>query len=320
MEQAIWRSSNASLFQTCRSAVARAASLLYWRPPVGRITCANILLLAFSIFSAHAAPTAPKRILFFTKSQRSEHSVIKQVGGKPSFAENIFAGLATTNQWVIETSKDGRIFTPENLARYDALLFYSNGTMTEKCIDGSPPMTPETKAALIEAVRNGKPLIAVHTALTTFNRQPGPIDPYLEMLGGEGISHNAQQKARNTCVDTKFPGFENLQGGFELFEEWYSIKSFAKDIHVILVQETKGMNGNLYQRRPYPATWARMFGKGRVFVTSLGHREDVWTNPVFQKILIGGISWATGAVDADIAPNLEKVTPYHADSVDEKGK
>jgi type 1 glutamine amidotransferase len=275
-----------------------------------------LLLLTTSSLFADDAPR--KRILFFTKSQRTEHAVIKRAGDQPSFAENVLGELALKNHWEIVTTKDGTVFTPENLAKYDALLFYSNGTLTEPAVDGSPPMTPAGKAALLDAVKNGKPFIAVHTALTTFNRQPGKIDPYLEMLGGEGISHNAQQKAKNTCVDTSFPGFEDLKDGVELFEEWYSIKNFAKDLHVILVQETAGMTGNLYVRRPYPATWARLYGKGRVFVTSMGHREDVWTNPVFQKILVGGISWAVGRVEADITPNIDAVTPHYVDLPPEK--
>ena len=266
---------------------------------------------ASALFAGDAEQT--KHILFFTKSQRTEHAVIKRTADNTSFAEKVLAEMAAKNNWEITTTKDGTVFTRENLAKYDAFLFYTNGTLTSPGVDASPPMTEEGKAALIEAVRNGKPFIGIHTALTTFNRQPGKIDPYIEMIGAEGISHNAQQKARNTCVDTKFPGFEDRTGGVELFEEWYSIKNFAKDLHVILVQESKGMAGNLYIRAPYPATWAHMYGKGRVFATSMGHREDVWTNPVFQKILIGGISWALGRVDADITPNIEAVTPHYAD-------
>jgi hypothetical protein len=41
----------------------------------------------------------------------------------------------------------------------------------------------------------------------------------------------------------------------------------------------------------------------------MGHREDVWTNSLFQEILFGGIAWAAGNVSADITPNLLKVTP-----------
>jgi type 1 glutamine amidotransferase len=52
-----------------------------------------------------------------------------------------------------------------------------------------------------------------------------------------------------------------------------------------------------------------MHKKGRVFYTSMGHREDVWENPLFQQLLLGGIAWATGNVSADVTPNLSKVTP-----------
>jgi hypothetical protein len=52
-----------------------------------------------------------------------------------------------------------------------------------------------------------------------------------------------------------------------------------------------------------------MHDKGRVFYTSMGHREDVWTNPLFQNILLGGLNWACGNVDADVTPNVETVCP-----------
>jgi hypothetical protein len=41
----------------------------------------------------------------------------------------------------------------------------------------------------------------------------------------------------------------------------------------------------------------------------MGHRDDIWASPVFQKVLIGGINWAVGNVDADVTPNIDKVTP-----------
>src|SRR4029434_5543325 len=92
-------------------------------------------------------------------------------------------------------------------------------------------------------------------------------------------------------------------------EEWYSLKDFPDDLHVLLVQETASMEGAMYQRPAYPATWVRPHGKGRVFYTSMGHREDVWTNPNFQQILVGGIRWALGDAKADITPNIKTVTP-----------
>ncbi|MCS6863094.1 MAG: ThuA domain-containing protein, partial [Abditibacteriales bacterium] len=139
----------------------------------------------------------------------------------------------------------------------------------------------------------------------------GTVDSFIAMIGGEFSGHGAQQKAMMRVADPKFPGCEGLKD-FELLEEWYGFRNFAKDLHVILIQETQGMQGRDYQRPPYPATWARGHGKGRVFYTSMGHREDVWTNPIFQQILLGGIAWAVGNVKADVTPNIEKVTPqYH---------
>ena len=41
----------------------------------------------------------------------------------------------------------------------------------------------------------------------------------------------------------------------------------------------------------------------------MGHREDVWTNPSFQQILVGGIKWALGEVSADVAPNIQVAAP-----------
>jgi type 1 glutamine amidotransferase len=131
----------------------------------------------------------------------------------------------------------------------------------------------------------------------------------VKLLGGEFIIHGKQQKATMRCVDPKFPGMENVGERFDLMEEWYSLKDFPDDLHVLLVQETSSMEGPMYQRPAYPATWVRSHGKGHIFYTSMGHREDVWTNPTFQEILVGGIRWALGDAKADTTPNLKTVTP-----------
>jgi type 1 glutamine amidotransferase len=110
----------------------------------------------------------------------------------------------------------------------------------------------------------------------------------------------------------QFPGVQNLGASFELHEEWYAMKNFAADLHVILVQETAGMKGDCYQRPPFPSTWARRYDDGRVFFTSMAHRENVWLEEPFQQIVLGGMAWALGNVDADITPNIDKVTPEAA--------
>src|SRR5262249_36820080 len=143
------------------------------------------------------------------------------------------------------------------------------------------------------------------------NQQGSQVDPYIAMLGGEFISHGRQQKGWMRVTDATFPGGKGLKD-FELMEEWDSLKNFAADLHVTLVQDTEGMVDWQYARPKFPATWARRHGKGRVFYTSMGHRDDVWKNPVFQELLLGGLSWAVGNIEADITPNLEKAAPQAA--------
>jgi type 1 glutamine amidotransferase len=283
-------------------------------------------LALFCGFFSTLTAAEPKRILFFTKSSGFEHSPIKRTNGELSYAERILTELGRKHDFAVTCTKDGGVFTPENIAGYDAFFFYTTGDLTTPGTDSQPPMSKAAKAAFLEAIHNGKGFIGTHSASDTFHTEPDSkeegtryqnygekSDPYILMLGGEFIKHGPQQNAKMRVADPKFPGFETVGSDFELMEEWYSLKEFASNLHVILVQETAGMKGPEYQRGPYPATWARMYGKGRVFFTSMGHREDVWTNPKFQTMLLGGIGWALGTKDADVTPNLEAAAPKHGE-------
>jgi type 1 glutamine amidotransferase len=275
-------------------------------------------------FGWSARADAPKRhLLMYTRSQGFEHSVIKRgKKGELSLAERIVTGLGDKHGFEVTCTKDGQVFLPGSIDKFDAFLFETTMDLTKEGGDGQRPMPPEGKTALLKAVADGKGFVGCHCASDTFhsdwpagkfkNQLPDQMDPYIRMLGGEFIIHGAQQKARMRALDHHFPGTRDLHD-FELMEEWYALKNFAPDLHVILVQETQGMQntgGNwMYDRPSYPATWARKHDKGRVFYTSMGHREDVWENPLFQEVLVGGLSWAFGNVVADVTPNLEQAAP-----------
>ena len=277
-----------------------------------------ILLLA----AAFTASAAPKKILFFTKSSGYEHAVISWKNGQPSFAEKILLDLGQKNDWEFTFSKDGSKFSPEYLAQFDAVMFYTTGDLCSEGTDKQPAMTPAGKQALFDYVRGGKGFIGTHAADDTFHTanesQKGPdryvnhgkdADPYVCFIGGEFIIHGAQQVATNKVIDPSFPGFEKVGDSFAFTEEWYSLKDFAPDDHALTVIDAPHMKGPMYERPAYPNTWARKEGKGRVWYTAMGHREDVWTNPTFQQILVGGIKWALGEVSANVTPNLQTAAP-----------
>lgn len=273
-------------------------------------------LLTASLAGTAVAARPKKKVLFFTKSAGFEHSVIKLgAGGKPSHADKIITEVA--KDYEIVCSKDGRVFNPDKIGGFDAFVFETTGDLTKEGTDKTPPMTPEGEQAFYDAVKSGKGFLGFHCATDTFghHRGKGADDPYIQLIGGEFISHGPQQVAKINIHDHAFPGAKAFGTGdsFKINDEWYSLVNIADDLHVIYSQSCKGMTGWEYHRADFPQTWARTHGKGRVFYSSMGHREDVWANENFQALLLGGLDWATGKVDADVTPNIKTVTPGYAE-------
>jgi type 1 glutamine amidotransferase len=293
----------------------------------------------------NASAAERKKVLFFTKSQGFQYSAITRPKNDPTklaFAEQLLTDLGAKHGFDVTCSKDGTIFSPENIAKFDVFAFYTTMDLTKdsdkydtmkgpdgknvpdpsKRLHREPAMPPGAKEAFLDAIKNGKGFIGFHSATDTFhtpnakgnmlrdvNEQGLDVfDPYIQMIGGEFIRHGKQQKATLKAIDPNFPGaaaFDNAS----FVEEWYSLKNFAPDLHVILAEDNTGMVGDMYQRPPFPQTWARMHGKGRVFYTSMGHREDVWEKPEFQALVVGALKWSSRQIEADVTPNIKQATP-----------
>jgi type 1 glutamine amidotransferase len=263
--------------------------------------------------SAADDPSKRGRLLMYTRSVGFQHSVVARKGGELALAERIVTELGKKNNIDVICEKDGRIFESAEFPKFDGFLFETQGDLLQESrLDNSPPMTQAGKKALLDAVAGGKGFIGCHCASDTFHSKGSQVDPYIAMLGGEFIVHGDQQKAWMRVVDPNFPGIKG-QKDYEMNEEWYALKNFAPDLHVILVQDTQGMKNTgrnaMYKRPKYPATWARKHEKGRVFFTSMGHREDVWESEIMHKLLTGALAWTLGRVDADVKPNLKEVAP-----------
>jgi uncharacterized protein len=279
---------------------------------------AALCLGSNAVGRALAAPKAPtKKVLFFTKSSGFEHSVIKRAGDKPALAEKILTDIGKEQGYEVVASKDGRLFEPDQIGQWDVFVFETTGDLTSPGTDKNPPISADGEKALYDAIRGGKGFMAMHCGADTFGhfgkRNKGREDPYVQMVGGEFVSHGPQQVVRIEIVDPEFPGlasgFAASGKSFQINDEWYALKHMPDDLHVIMVQVTEGMKGNEYKRPNYPMTWARAYGKGRVFYTSMGHREDVWENPMYQGLLLGALGWASGRAEANLEPNIRKVTP-----------
>jgi type 1 glutamine amidotransferase len=192
--------------------------------------------------------------------------------------------------------------SPDNLKKYDAVIF-ANTT-------GDLPL-PD-KQGFLDWIKNGGAFIGMHSASDTF-RGHKPLDPYVQMLGGEFHHHDAQAKVEALNKDPQHPATRHLGEKFTVFDEIYLMNGYdPKGVHELLVLDKEP---NSKAPGHYPIAWCKEFGKGKVFYTSLGHREDVWepdwkdrkTNPkevaeAYDKHILGGIKWALGLEQGDATP------------------
>ena len=150
----------------------------------------------------------------------------------------------------------------------------------------------------------------MHSASDTFHG----FRPYIDMLGGEFQTHGAQVSVDAINQDPECPACKHLPPTWKIFDEIYIIKNFDRaKVHGLLT-----LNAHPNNKTPgdYPIAWKKEFGKGRVFYTSLGHREDVWdddpqmrgrknppeTSRAYQQHILGGIEWAMGLENSPATP------------------
>lgn len=178
--------------------------------------------------------------------------------------------------------------SPENLKNFDGVIF-ANTT-------GDLPL-PD-KQGFIDWVKDGHAFIAMHSGSDTFHG----FRPYIEMLGGEFQTHNAQVGVECLVQDMNHPATKHFGESFCVEqEEVYLIKSFDRaKVHNLLGLDKHPNN----KKQPgyFPISWCKEFGTGKVFYTSLGHRDEVWQNKRYQRHIAGGIKWALGLEKGDATP------------------
>jgi uncharacterized protein len=128
------------------------------------------------------------------------------------------------------------------------------------------------------------------------------------MIGGYFDEHPWKTFAAPILVeDASFPGIAQWPHAFTLEDEIYQIKDFSRARCRVLMRLDPNKldlnNAHVHRSdRDFAVTWAKMYGRGRVYYSTLGHVEENWDKPEFQKMYVAAIEWAFGLVDADVTP------------------
>lgn len=251
--------------------------------------CPSVLLgLACSLLMilppAAVAADPPKNLLVVTVTKGFRHGSIPTaeavIGSLAERHARLNVEFARTDADLAEKMAAGR------LSAYDGVVF-ANTT-------GELPL-PD-KEAFMDWIKSGKGFVGMHSASDTFHQ----FRPYIEMIGGEFQTHGPQVEVHVFNEDPAHAACNHYGPDFRIRDEIYILKSFHRDqVHGLL---TLGHHPNTLIPGDYPIAWSKTFGEGRVFYTSLGHREDVWTSKDYQDHILGGILWSVGLAEGSAEP------------------
>lgn len=182
------------------------------------------------------------------------------------------------------TAADVRtMLSPAGLAGFEAVIFANTtGNL------GLPDLP-----AFVEWIANGHGFAGMHSAADTYHDEAA----YLDMLGNEFLTHGAESAVEARVENPSHPASAPLGVRFAVFDEIYKFTRQNRGaVTMLLSLDRHPADGLAEQNQPadLPLAWARSHGSGRVFYTALGHREDVWRNPLYQQHVLGGVLWTLG--------------------------
>jgi type 1 glutamine amidotransferase len=128
------------------------------------------------------------------------------------------------------------------------------------------------------------------------------------MIGGYFDEHPwGTFRASIIVEDSAFPGMKQWPRSFILNDEIYQIRNFSRDKLRVLMRldadKLDLVNPRVHRHdRDFAVTWAKMYGKGRVYYSTLGHPTENWDRPELQTMYVEAIKWAMGLVTADVTP------------------
>ena len=274
-------------------------------------------VLVAGITTAQAADGP--RVLFLNKSAGFEHSVVKVADGAPCHVEKTIAPLISDLGGTLNSTKDGTVLNAEVLKDIDVVVFYTTEDLCNSDTgDKTPGVGPNGMTELLDWVKAGGGLVGFHCASDTWHRggsqgnQFSPESPYLDILGGEFRGHGQQFVGTLRVVDPAHPAMVNVKDGWEINDEWYLFSNLQNEtMRVLALLDPAGerTKQEKYNIPNYPVIWCSAPGEGRVFYNAMGHREDVWDNPDFQKAFVDAVVWASGKGEALADPNFADVVP-----------
>ena len=246
----------------------------------------------------HMPPNRVAHVLVVSETKGFEHDSV------PDAMANIWKMGHDTGLWEATLRTDTELITKKDLKErnvktlgyFDALVFAS--TTGELDLDDSQ------KQDMISFIKeDGKGFVGIHAALDTNYKWP----EYGEMIGGWFDQHPwFTFNAPIRLEDPNFPAVRHFPKEFVKRDEIYQAKSWSRDkVNVLLSLDPAKLDYNNPRvhrtDRDFAVAWSKMYGKGRVFYSTLGHTKEAWDDPDITKMYFEAIKWVLGMTEGSTA-------------------
>jgi len=185
---------------------------------------------------------------------------------------------------------------PEYLAQFDAVCVNNSTGGGGKAKNGK-----ELVENLDAYVQAGGGLVGIHAA--TDNR-------FGAVFGGFFTGHPWSMEVGVKVDDPKHPlcrVFKNK--GFMVNDEIYQFNKgvYSREKLRVLLSLDMARTPDRGKRadKDHAVAWVKSHGKGRVFYSSLGHKQEIFRNANLMQFYLDGIQFALGDLDVDTTPSAQ---------------
>ena len=205
-------------------------------------------------------------------------------GHHPVEATDRFIPLLKEHGFAVEVHDSPEVYADaDTLAAIDLVVqCYTQGVATDEQVLG-----------LSAAVAAGTGLAGWHGGIVdSFRGSPD----YLHLTGGQWAAHPGDFVDYDVEVVPEKAGHElvmGLQPRWTLHTEQYWV--LTDELNDVLATTTFAVRDDTPWREPLtsPAVWTRQWGKGRVFVSTIGHKLDDLDHPDVRTLTERGLLWAS---------------------------
>jgi type 1 glutamine amidotransferase len=233
---------------------------------------------AASSISSLKTQVAPK-VLVFSKTAGYRHASIP-------YGIAAIRQMGAANQFTVDATEDSSQFNDGTLSAYRGVVFL--------CTTGQV-LNQDQMAAFQRYIEAGGGFVGIHSASDTEHAWPW----YGRLVGAYFFSHPAIQSADIRVQDFSNPSTSFLPKIWQRTDEWYNFASNPSgSVHVLAnLDETTYFGGSMGSN--HPIAWCHEYDGGRAWYTAGGHTIQSYSEPLFQKHLLGGIEYAAGIKNAN---------------------